>query len=256
MLQQMLGRLGALVLVTCGGLVTLGCSQSSDARGAAETAQDTGTLQLALTASAGGHLYRFSNFQVWLYPDYQYLQSSGDPGEQVLTTELRTGQHQAWLQSYSIERDDGTGTFAPVQATLISSYAVDFEVLNGSSTSISFQFETDGQIVTMGAGTLSVTADVNERPPVCEPLGSTCGEGAWCPPTGLTGAPLACRSAGATPLGESCASTNDCIANASCVDLGAGAVCAALCLSSSFGAPCDSGGTCNSVRSDYGICTP
>jgi len=256
MLQQVIGRGAAVVLVACAGVGTPGCSQSSDAGGSAETAQDRGTLQLALTASAGGHVYRFSNFQVWLYPDYRYLESNGDPGEQVLTTELRTGQHQAWLQSYSIERDDGTGTFAPVEATLVSSYVVSFEVLNGSSTSISFQFETDGQIVTMGAGTLSVVAEVNERAPVCEPLGSTCGEGAWCPPTGLTGAPLACRGAGATAVGESCASPNDCVANATCVDLGAGAVCAALCLSGSFGSSCDSGGICNAVRADYGLCTP
>jgi hypothetical protein len=74
---------------------------------------------------------------------------------------------------------------------------VSFEILNGSTTTVSFQFETDGEIITMGSGGLAVAAKIDELAPICVPLGSDCGEGRWCPPAELTGAQLACRYAGA-----------------------------------------------------------
>ena len=201
------------------------------------------------------HVYRFSQFQVLLYPEYFWLQSSGS-SESVLTTTLQTGQHQAYLYGWALERDDGTGRYAPVNATLVSSSSVTFEILNGSTTTVAFQFETDGEIVTMGSGTLNIAGRVDERPPVCTVLGDDCGEGAWCPPAGLTGAPLACRAAGNVAVGEACEAPADCVANSACVDSGTGPLCSALCAPAAFGAACPSGGQCVAVGIDYGVCSP
>jgi len=243
--------LSLFVTAACGANDT---PHDADGKGAAAEAE-TGSLSLALTTSVGDHQYRFSSFTVLIWPDYTWLQSNGG-SESVLTAQLPTGHHQADLYNWELERDDGTGNFRHVDATLLSSYYVDFEILNGSTTTVTYQFETDGEIVTMGAGTLNVAGHVEERPPVCTVLGDDCGEGLWCPPTGITGAPLACRAAGAVEIGASCASPAECVANSSCIDLGAGPVCAELCAPDSFDQACVSGGQCVAVGADYGVCTP
>jgi hypothetical protein len=206
--------------------------------------------------TVGEHVYRFSYFQLFVYPVGVVLSASGAADETVLTTSLQTGQYQASLWNWALERDDGSGNFSPVQADLVSSSYVPFEILNGSTTTLSFQFSTDGQIITVGSGGLNVTAKIEERAPVCAPLGADCGDGLWCPPAELTGAPLACRYAGSLELGAACGSPADCPANASCVDSGTGPVCTALCSSAAFDTACPSGGTCTAVGREYGVCTP
>jgi hypothetical protein len=246
-----LGFVGLLLGATaCGANAPDGASGPSASQEA-----ESGTLSLALTTTVGGHSYRFGRFQVLLSPDYVWLQSNGGP-ENMLTTTLRTGQHQGYLYDWALERDDGTGNYLPVNASLVSSSSLSFEILNGASTTVSFQFETDGQIVTMGSGSLNVAGRVNERPPVCTVLGDDCGEGAWCPPAGLTGAPLACRTAGTLALGEACAGAADCVANSACIDSSSGPLCTALCAPLDFGSACPGAGQCVSVGLDYGVCRP
>jgi hypothetical protein len=218
--------------------------------------EQSGTLTLPLRMTAGEHVYRFSYFQVYIYPYGTFLSSTDDPAETALTAQLPTGQHQASLWSWALERDDGLGNFVPVSADLVSSSYVGFEILNGSTTTVSFQFETDGEIITMGSGGLTVQAKIAERAPVCVPLGSDCGDGLWCPPSELTGAPLACRYAGAVEVGAACDGPADCVANSSCIDFGAGPVCAALCSNSELGSACPSGGSCEASGREYGVCTP
>jgi hypothetical protein len=79
--------------------------------------------------------YRFSRFDVLIQPQYLWLSPSGDPDETRLQIELPTGSHTAALYAWTLEQDDGNGEYRPVNAELISSYAVAFEVLNGSTTS-------------------------------------------------------------------------------------------------------------------------
>ena len=114
----------------------------------------------------------------------------------------RPATTESYLYSWTLERDDGSGNFAAVRADLISSMAVGFSIYNGSDDHDRVQFRTDGAMVTIGQGQLRVAIAVDEIAPVCTPLGSDCGDGAWCPPTGLTGAALACRSAGTVALGS------------------------------------------------------
>ncbi|HKO52657.1 MAG TPA: hypothetical protein VJV79_33350 [Polyangiaceae bacterium] len=217
----------------------------------------SGTISLPLIASANGHQYRLSNAYVYITgPQYAQLTSSDDPNETALSTTLQTGNYTAHLYNWSLELEDGSGTFRPVQATLASSSAVEFGIYNGTTSTVSYQFATDGVIVTVGAGALKVAIAVDEGTATCRPFSDDCGSGAWCPPTGLTGAPRACIAAGSTPIGEPCAAPSECVANASCFDLGSGPLCIELCGVPGGELSCASGGTCTPVGLDYGQCTP
>jgi hypothetical protein len=146
------------------------------------------------------------------------------------------------------------GTFQPVRATLRSNPYATVSVLNGTTSTLSYEFETDGVIVTVGQGDLDVVIDVDEIPAACTPLESSCGDGLWCPPPELTGAPLACRTAGSVAIAGACNDTSHCVANAACFDLGSGSVCVELCGALDAGLPCASGGVCQAAGNSYGIC--
>jgi hypothetical protein len=220
--------------------------------------EELGEISLPLTTQANDHTYRLRNVFIAISgPQYTQLFDGGDPNQTALSATLTTGNYQAFLYGgWGLERDDGTGNFLPVMASLASSPAIGFTIFNGATSTVSYQFQTDGVIVTVGSGGLRVTATVSEVGAACTPFGTDCGEGAWCPPTTLTGAARACIPAGATPLGSSCATPTECVANASCFDLGAGPVCAALCPSTQFDGPCDAGGTCQAIGAEYGVCRP
>jgi hypothetical protein len=209
---------------------------------------------MALTTTAGGATYRVVNLEVLIEgPSTQFLFES-NPAETVFTTTLTTGTYTSFLENWNLERDDGAGNFVPVMATLESNTVNSFTILNGTTTTLSYRFQTDGAIVTIGTGNLDVIVAVDQTTGACTPLGTDCPVGEWCPPTELTGASRACVPAGAVAVGQACANPSDCVVNASCFDLGAGPVCAALCGSNGFGVACTTGGVCASVTSGYGIC--
>ena len=231
--------------------VATGCASAPE-RGSAEHVA-TGTLNLPLVTTVSGHTYRLTGYIYYNGAAFGQL-FLGDETE--LSATLPTGNYSAYLEYYSLERLDDQGNYVPVQATLVSSNFQSFTIYNLASTTISFQFQTDGLIVTVGSGNLHVAVDVTEVPPTCTILGSDCASGLWCAPPELTGEPLACIGAGSTATGAACKSPADCVANTSCFDLGAGPVCADLCAPAAFGAACSGGGTCTKAGTDYGICVP
>jgi hypothetical protein len=231
-----------------------GCSSKVPAEAESST---SGTVSLPLTASSNGHTYRLSNTYVYITgPQPTYLLSSNNPDEKVLTTSLQSGSYVAYLYGWTLEQDNGHGSFLPVQASLVSSYAVPFTIFNGTSSTVSYQFSTDGVIVVVGSGKLNVAVNVEEHGAACTPFGDDCATGTWCPPTGLTGAPRACVNFGTLPLGEPCSSPTECVANSSCFDLGNGPKCTELCPLEAVGSECSAGGTCEESGPDYGVCRP
>jgi hypothetical protein len=218
----------------------------------------SGTVSLPLTASSNGHTYRLSNAYVYISgPQYStVLVSTSNPDENVLSTSLPTGNYTAYLYNWTLEREDGHGAFVPIQASLASSTAVGFSIFNGTSSTVSYQFSTDGVIVVVGSGTLNVAVTVDEHAAVCTPFADDCAAGTWCPPTGLTGGPRACMTAGAIALGDPCSSPSECVANSSCFDLGSGPKCTELCPLGAVGSACSAGGTCEDSGPDYGVCRP
>jgi hypothetical protein len=217
-------------------------------------AQGTGKLSMPLLASAGAHQYRLQGSMIVSGPNSVWLNLDADAS--VLTAELPTGSYSAYLYTWVLTRDDGTGRFVPVSATLTSSSAPYFSIFNQTTTTVSFQFATDGQIVTVGAGQLNVAIEVTETPAVCTPLGEGCPSNSWCAPTELTGAPLSCIPAGPIAPGGACAGPSECGADSSCFDFGDGAVCLRLCSAAEFNQPCSSSGLCKPRGTDYGVCEP
>jgi hypothetical protein len=238
------------LLSPCFGLAACSASPETD-----EQSVQNGTLELPMVSHVNGHTYRLRGGYLYVNgPVYQYLDLAVDAPK--VSVSLPTGDYYAYLYQSGLERDDGNGNFIPVLATQLSSYYVPFQIFNGATSTVAFEFETDGVIVRVGSGTLDVRVDVTELPAVCTPFGSECGEGAWCPPTELTGEPRGCVAAGPVSLGESCASPLDCVADASCFDFGSGPVCAALCDAGLFGAPCSQDAECVAAGREYGVCTP
>jgi hypothetical protein len=225
-----------------------------------QTDETTGTLSMPLTATTNGATYILVNASIFIEPTtccgpYTNLSTGADAGTTDLTTALQTGNYDAYLEAWTLERQDPQGGFEPVVATLTSSSFQEFTIYNGVTTTVTFTFQTDGVTVVVGSGTLDIGIAVNESDAACTPLGNDCGPGSWCPPASLTGADLACVLSGTVALGQPCATPTDCVANASCFTLGdAGAVCAALCPGSGVNLPCPTGGICQSATPDYGIC--
>lgn len=239
----------ALCAVSC----TFGACSATDSDPASSNAETpaTGTLQLPLVTTAGGHQYQLvASFYV-VGPVYSWY-SSDDESEQ-LTISLPTGDYYLNLYSWQLYRIDTEGSRLPVVANLVSSTS-QFTIYNGSTSSVSFQFETDGLLVTTGTGSVSVDVAVTEVAPPCTPLGDDCEQGYWCPPSELVSRSPSCLPAGTAPLGQDCRNLAECVANASCIDLGAGPRCVALCNSGDFDAQCDVGGTCTAQGVDYGAC--
>ncbi|HET9958016.1 MAG TPA: hypothetical protein VFQ61_26140, partial [Polyangiaceae bacterium] len=230
-----------------------GCGISNDH----DEPSTSGTFRMPLTALAGEHLYRLSNVSLRVDPGSLGLYGGDNPNEQYLTATLASGSYTAELTSWTLQRAVGDGRFEPVAANLTSSPTVRFELLNGTTTTVEFQFETDGQIVTLGSGQLRISARVDEKQPTCTVLGDDCPEGSWCAPSELTGAAVACVPAGTRAVGESCASPLDCVHNSACYAFGASAAtCAQLCQPTEFGKSCETGGICRPRGADYGVCEP
>jgi hypothetical protein len=253
MIRNFIARFALVLGSIHGSLALFGCSE--DPAPAPEPEQTAaGSLSLPLLAQAGGHTYRLQGSMYVSGPSFTYLDLGTDA--EVVTTTLPTGSYYGYLYWWTLLRDDGSGNFQPVQATLLSSVSPSFSIFNQTTSTISFEFETDGQIVKVGSGSLRVEVAVSEKAPICTPLGDGCPDGTWCAPSELTGAPLACVAEGAVALGEKCSSPLDCVAGASCFDFGAGPICARLCSSADFEQPCDEGGTCTAQGAEYGVCVP
>jgi hypothetical protein len=240
----------SFAFILASGCVLGGCSADG---GGPQSTEHSGSLELPLLSSSGGHSYRLTGYLYTYGPSYVWSDLGVD--EPAISLALQTGHYTAYLYSAGLARDDGKGSFVPVQATLVSN-GVPFDIYDGAASSISFAFQTDGALVRVGAGTLEVRADVSEGAAVCTPFANDCGDGSWCPPTELTGAPRACVAAGSVAVGDSCSSPLDCVADASCFDFGAGPVCGALCPSALFDQACSDTTTCIAAGSDYGVCRP
>jgi hypothetical protein len=237
-------------VLTIGGTLATACSghdRPSEAR-------NFGTLSIPLQTSVGSSKYRLD--AVFVISGAQRdvtLTTSGD--EPVLSTTLPSGGYSALLQSFTLSKDDGTGTFDVVPATVASS-TEPFTVFSDSTTTVNFQFQTAGVTVPLGSGDVKITFGVTETSGPCTALGAGCPEGSWCAPPALTGMSVACVPSGTTPIGAACNSPLECVGPSTCHDFGAGPVCTSLCAPDEFGTTCATGGSCVETDPSYGLCTP
>lgn len=256
-------QLGSLLSPMLGvGLLLALAPACSDGQAPTEpTANDevseTGTLNLPLVINVGDVTYRLSMSLVLFGTNaYDYIYTDAYSDETQIQRTLPTGDYYAYLNGWQLYKEVD-GELLPVSSQLVSSYYSNFSIQNNTTSTLNYSFVTDGVPVTIGQGNLIVNVDVDQVAPVCEPLGDTCGDYAWCPPSELTGLPLACMYlVGSGDVGDSCQSPTDCGANLSCFDFGGGPECGALCLKDAFDQECPTGGTCVAQGREYGVCVP
>jgi hypothetical protein len=123
--------------------------------------QANGVLQMALTASAEGHTYRLRHATFAITgATSATLDSEAQPDATSLTATLATGAYSIELApGWSLERLDAAGPVT-VAATLTSPNPTTFTIATGATTTVAYQFATDGTMVSFGQGALEVTIGV------------------------------------------------------------------------------------------------
>jgi len=230
-----------------------GCSSAGDQG----TESQTGKVSMRLTGQTNGDSYRLRNarFDVTGGSTPVVLDSETDLTAATLNATLATGSYSINLEpGWSLERSDA-GVFEVVDATLTSPNPKDFQILGGGTTNVAYQFSTNGTIVTIGTGELSVSISVVENG----------GMGAACSFATQTGCPAPeacylvlgadgmsgsgqCFPAGSIAIGAPCtgAATNECVADGVCADDGTGTgagACDRMCDPTTPGS-CPGGQTC------------
>jgi hypothetical protein len=251
--QGLVGWLLGTMLVACVPAMVVACSAQPDGQ---EEASSSGTVSMALSTVTNGTQYRLHGATFTIAgPTATQLVTSDDPAQSVLTATLDVGSYTATLQSgWVLERSDGT-SFVPVDATVVSANPATFQITDGGTTNLTYQFNTNGTIITIGTGTLNLSISVTETAAICTVLGAGCSAGNWCAPASIAGGTNVCVGAGPLAVGEACDATVGCVANALCGDIGAGTVCLMLCSHDQIGAACAGAGTCTEVGyPDFGLC--
>jgi hypothetical protein len=149
----------AVVLgVLAAGVGMQACRSGGDGGGGV---QATGVLQMALTASAEGHTYRLRHATFAITgTSSATLDSEAQPDATSLTATLATGAYSIELApGWSLERLDAAGPVT-VAATLTSPNPTTFAIATGATTTVAYQFATDGATVSFGQGALEVTIGV------------------------------------------------------------------------------------------------
>ncbi len=130
-------------------------------------APHVGTVTIPLQAEVDGTRYRLGAVLDITGGQGGVTTLATTPDQPTLVATLPVGQYTATLVSFTLFKDDGTGTFHAVEATVESS-SQSFGISNDSSTTISFQFDTDGTVVPVGSGNVNVTFGVTDTS--CDPI--------------------------------------------------------------------------------------
>jgi plastocyanin len=140
----------ALALATCGD------SKPSGGGG------HLGSVQIALVTTTNGHSYRLRNASFDVNgPTHVTLSSETDPTATDLTANVAPGSYVVTLANgWQLEREDPSGPVI-VQATLVSpNPTAALTVTAAHTTSVAFQFSTDGVPITLG--TIDISIQVTE----------------------------------------------------------------------------------------------
>lgn len=151
----MTARAVVCAAIALGMTTVVACSsdQSSQTQGA-------GSISIPLSISVGSNNYRLDAvFAIVGDQGNVTLSTRGD--EPTLSTTLAAGAYDILLESFTLSKDDGTGTFNAVAATAVAS-SIPFTVTANATTTVSFQFLTDGMTVSPGAGNVAIGFGVTD----------------------------------------------------------------------------------------------
>ena len=240
-----------------------GCSSGGDQGAESET----GKVSMQLTGQTNGNTYRLRNARFDVTgPTMTVLDSESDLMAVTLNATLSTGSYSINLEpGWSLERSDA-GVFEVVDATLVSPNPKDFQILGGGTTNVAYQFSTNGTIVTIGTGQLSVSIGVTENGGTTSACSFTHQVGCMAPqacylvvnPDGMSGTGQ-CFLPGTIAIGAPCtgAVDNECVPSGVCAGDGSGsgaATCIQMC-DVAGGGMCPAPQTCvDSGFPGLGIC--
>ena len=136
----------------------------------------TGTVSLTLTSMSGSTTYALANATFLV----ERIQPPPTPGEITgvrlhgsdsagthLTATLDVGRYTVTLlDGWQIERAGSPTNLVPVHATLQSANPVTVSIFSGQTTTVTFQFQTNGIPLTFGPGTIDINVGVG----TCDPM--------------------------------------------------------------------------------------
>ena len=157
------------IAVLCCLSLPIGCGPSAD-----HDAQ--GQISLSLTAeSQAGVVYRLRNATFEIYNSVDPLNAvdvvstETDPTANSIAVTVDPGTYGVvLLDGWRVHRVDPGGD-VPVEARLLSSATVVVSVTPGGVAPATFEFQTDGVVITTGPGQIDINVSIEETP--------LCGEG-------------------------------------------------------------------------------
>lgn len=186
-----------------------------------------GALTMKLTGESNGVTYRLRNATFDINgPEIATVDTEDDPEATSIDLSLSSGHYEVLLRDgWALQRMDAEGP-TTVQATLVSANPLETEIIAGSRSHSVFRFSTDGGIVDIGTGELSITFEVDgvdsddggvPTADSCDPLQpeTTCptGEGCYISSSDGDGA---CLPAGRLVVGDECSSVDECAPGSVC----------------------------------------
>ncbi|WP_438019779.1 hypothetical protein WMF18_12250 [Sorangium sp. So ce315] len=155
--------------------IPVGCG--AEAPDGAEQASDIGSISLALVGtSATGATYRLSYAWFGIHgPTSRFVHGGGDMT--AITEVLPVGRYDVYLEpGWILERWTGSG-YQHVPAALTSANPTPVFINEGATSTVMFQFRADGDVVSVGQGTLDILIGVDDTTPLREDNDVVCSNG-------------------------------------------------------------------------------
>ncbi|XXY48828.1 hypothetical protein WME91_53375 [Sorangium sp. So ce269] len=161
--------------VLAGLAMQVGCG--AEAPDIAEQAADVGSISLALVGtSVTGATYRLSNAWFDIHGPTDRL-VHGSAETPVITEVLPVGRYDVHLEQYWVlERWTDVG-YQPVQAVLTSPNPLQVFINEGTTSTVVFQFRADGDIISVGQGSLDIVIGVDDTAAPREDTDAACSNG-------------------------------------------------------------------------------
>ncbi|WP_437626656.1 hypothetical protein [Sorangium sp. So ce1151] len=142
-----------------------------------EQASEVGSISLALVGtSVTGATYRLSNAWFDIYGPTNRL-VYGSTETPVITEVLPVGGYDVYLEQYWVlERWTGA-SYQPVQAVLTSPNPLQVFINEGTTSTVVFQFRADGDIISVGQGSLDIVIGVDDTAAPREVTDAACSNG-------------------------------------------------------------------------------
>lgn len=155
--------------------IPVGCG--AEAPDGAEQASDIGSISLALVGtSATGATYRLSYAWFGIHgPTSRLVHGGGDMT--AITEVLPVGRYDVYMEpGWILERWTGSG-YQHVPAALTSANPTPVFINEGATSTVMFQFRADGDVVSVGQGTLDILIGVDDTTPLREDNDVACSNG-------------------------------------------------------------------------------